>query len=222
MNWYKKYKDKKETRNDEIGHKIFGDIWNNKKERSALLLLFWFIFISIIIAFIRFGNQTTKKDITPEPLSYPAVSTLLTNIDNNNYKYNISIYDTNSGTFTYYNGEVNNGIESGTKETTSEVINYNIKDGIIYDTNNNTVINNLYDNYLTKYFNLNNINDFITNLVPEISYEDNIIVYKYNGKYNDIDIDFIIKTNQEKITYIEYNYNGYKYLVNITNTINND
>ena len=219
MKWFNKIKEKRIQRNQELGRKIFGDIWDNKRDRSALTLILWFIFLVFVIGIVRNGNQTknnnTQENNTPT-INYLSLNNYFDNVDNNNYRYNISIYDTATVTFTNFNGEVINGIESGTKENADGVISYNIKNNVIYDANNNQVINNLYGSYLNKFFKLNNIYDFIKDYEPEVRYENDLKVYTYNEEYNDKNIEFIIKVDEKSITYVEYNYDGYKYIVNVT------
>lgn len=222
MKWFKKINEKRQQKSDELGHKVFGDIWDNKREKSALFLLLWFMFMLLVIGMVRTNNQIKSNENANKnkEIEYQALSNYFENKDNDNYEYNISIYDLNNASFTYYNGDVINDVETGTKESNADVINYKINNGIAYNTNNNQVINNLYGNYLTLFFKLNNIYDFIKDCEPEVKYEDDIKVYDYKELYENKNIEFIIKTDEKSITYIEYNYDNYKYIINITSLIN--
>ena len=216
MKWFSKRKQKRDERSNQLGHELFGDIWDNEKARDGLILFFWALFMIAVFLIVKNGKNTTNSKIEPNTPNYPLIETYFEQFNNNTYKYNINIYDNDTGSFTTYNGDVSDGVDIGVKEVNNDVINYTIKDGVITVSLNNNVITNLYDDYLNYYFRMNNIYSYIKDIQPSISYEDNSKVYLYNGKYLDKDINFTIKTNLSKITYLEYNYNNCKYILNLT------
>lgn len=212
MKWYKKLQEKKAKTSNELGTKIFGEFWYNVKGRSAILLLLWIIFIAIVLVMINTNKQS--DNVTSSEATFNQIDTYFSN-SKNYYSYNISIENINNVTFTYYNGEVSSNGDMGVKSKDGEDTNYQIKDNIAYDTLTNKEIDNLYDDYLSYFFNLNNIYAFIKDKTPITSVENDIKTYQYNETYNGEKIDFVIKTSLNEITYIEYTFSNYKYIINI-------
>ena len=56
------FNEKRQQKNDELGHKAFGDIWDNKREKSALFLLLWFMFMLLVIGMVRTNNQIKSNE----------------------------------------------------------------------------------------------------------------------------------------------------------------
>lgn len=216
MKWFKKLQDKRDARSNKYGTMVFGEFWNNVKGRSAVLLLIWLIFIAIILALINSNasNNNDTSEMVNESIEFPSINEYFNN-KSSNYSYNISIYNISDETYTYFNGEVNDGTNIGIKKQDNKETNYLIKDNVVYNALTNKEMDNLYEDYLTEFFNLQNIYDFIKDKTPVTSTDNDIKIYEYDETYNNQSISFIIKTSINEVTYIEYTYNNYKYIINI-------
>lgn len=193
------FKKKEEDKLDyKIGYKIFGDIFTNKKEKSILFLILWFVFLSFVILFITESFKYKKSENV-----YVEPSILIQNL-NNGYKYDLTINSNNN--YKYYTGEVNNNVDIGIKKENNVDIDYKIINDITYDNNGN-IIDYPYDDLSLKI--LKYLNNF------ESSYlENDLMVYKYNIKYNNTNILVTLKTTYDKIVLIKYNYLENEYIIN--------
>ena len=188
-------KNEKDKLNYKIGHKIFGDLWDDKKDRAIVLLLLLSIFIAFVISFIN-----TSNDYEEEVL-YMSPDILISEL-NNGYEYDLTVFDNNSNSYTYYNGYINDNIDMGTKKTNDLVINYKIVDGITYDAITNELIIYPYDDLgLNIIYYLNNYTDEYL--------ENDLKVYLYKINYNGINVDIYLKCSVNKIVSIYYKYLSY-------------
>ena len=195
----KLFKNKDKTKlKDKIGTKIFGDIWNNDKEKSIVLLIFWLMFISLVSLLVSNSNNNNYKEI-----EYKNPKELISNLKEYNYDLTIS----NNDNIVYYTGRVFNNIDVGIKEFNDTKINYRIVDDTTYDNITLDIIDYPYDELSLKIINYldNYIEDYI---------ENDIKVYKYKVLYNNEEILVYLKVINDRISSIEYNYQNNKYNIN--------
>ena len=184
-----------------IGHNIFGDVWEDKKDRSIVLLIVWFFFIIFVVLFI---NSSPKQENNKPKYQDP--KELLSNLSN--YEYDLTVTNKNDNTITYYNGNITDGIDTGTKKINEEEINYKIIDGITYDLEGNQIDYPYYDislnifNYFEDYY---------------YRYLDNkIMTYIYDINYENDTIKVYLKTTYDKISLVNYDYLDNSYTINIS------
>ena len=188
---------KKDRLKDRIGRKIFGDIWDNNKQRDMVLLFLWSIFIIFVIVFIVVGknnsdnNKVKEQTKTQEEVIYPDPINELDKYTN--YNYNIAIYNVDSKTFTLFQGSYIDNVDKGVKKTETETKEY-------------TDTPSIYTGYLAYFFRPKNIKEFISNIEPKVSMDNNYKTYLYQGKYDEQDIAFIIRESSTKIVSISFNY----------------
>ena len=188
---------------------------SENKEKSIIILIVGFtIIFSLLIAIrINYNKPNNNSNNNNSNNSVPSVQFLsIDKIFNNyldNYKYIITIDDNES--IITYEGSVNDSISDGKRIINEEEINYHIANDIVIDLKTNKEINNLYNNYLSVFFNPNNVYEFIKDKEYTEEIVDNIKIYTYNSIYNDVDIMFKISTGKDRIEEIKYVFNNINY-----------
>ena len=194
-------KDEKDKLRYKIGHKIFGELYDNKKEKALVFLVIWFVFIFLVTLFVKESLRYQKEDpIFIEP-------NILIEKLNDGYKYDLTINNIDNETHIYYIGEVNSLGDIGVKKENDNESYYKIVNNIAYDFNGNE-INYPYDELslnIIKYLN-NYDNSYL---------ENDLKVYEYNINYNNSNILVILKTTYDKISLIKYDYLNNNYIINI-------
>jgi hypothetical protein len=104
-----------------------------------------------------------------------------------------------------------NTIDTGVKTRGEESISYKVESNIITDTTTNTVIDNLYDDYLAYFFLPSNIYSYVSYLNVEEKEDKNIKTYTYKYVYDDKDIVFEIETTYDKLNSIVINHDDKVY-----------
>ena len=183
-----------------LGHNLFGELWESKRERSLVLLVLWFFFIMLVIIFINNSSRTVKKPLYKDPKD------LLNELVN--YQYDLTVTNSVDNSFTYYNGNINNGIDTGVKKINDEEINYKIVNNIAYDENMNIIEYPYYDISLNVF---NYLVDYESKLL-----DNKIMTYIYNVSYNNEIIKVYLKTTYDKITIVRYDYLDYSYTINLS------
>lgn len=209
---------KKEKLKDRLGRKFLGDAWDNKRERSIILLVIWLIFFIFVFIYIGTNSQNqTKKSsssVSNETINYPEIAQLINQLETIPYHYDIALYDMVDSNFIYYNGSRSAITDTGIKKVDDQELSYSLDHGLYLDSNNQA-IDNLFDATFSYFWQMDNLNKFIKDLEPTISYEQDLKVYKYAGTYQEKNIEILIKTNDQNISYINLNYNNKVYVVNI-------
>ena len=203
-----------------IKAKFLGEYINSgDKEKSLIIFIvgFSFLIILIIILKINYSNvikQNIENNTTNniEEVDYLSLNKLFINyIDN--YIYNIEILD--NDIIVNYSGSVNNQIDNGKRFYNNEIINYQIENENVINTDNNQTINNLYGDYLAYFFIPSNVYSYIENLEYKEEIIDNNKIYNYNSIYNESDIMFNIITTKDRIEEINYKYNEVNYKIKL-------
>lgn len=159
---------------------LFKKLWSNKRYRSLLILLLYFIFFGIIIGSVRSNyknidnvpNEDKKEEIT--------VVEKMASWDNYNsdYKYNIAVNDLDVATCNIKDGIVNLTVNNK---------NYTIINNNIYLNRNDDLkkvnkITELKISIPVTKLNVKNIMDYLHNLEID-SYQENTINYYVPASY---------------------------------------
>ena len=186
------------------------------KTKSMVILIVGFsILLSLLVA-IRINYNRNIKNISNNN-EQKITSTEFLSLDkifNNyldNYKYKITINDSNS--IIKFEGSINDKINNGKRIINNEEINYHVVNDIAIDLDTNKEINDLYNNYLSYFFNPTNVYEFIKDLNSNEEIVDNMKIYNYNNIYNGVSIMFKITTSKDRIEEINYNYNNVDYKI---------
>ena len=193
---------------EKIKNKILGiNEISDDKHKSIVLLLIWIVFIGIIIAYIK-NNYSNDINNSNNVIVFNSLETIFNKYDNYNYDVSIKNIDNNIAN---YKGNINDGINSGTRVTGEEIINYKIEDGFIINSDTNEEIENLYGDYLSFFFIPNNIYSYIKTLSGNENVEGEIKKYSYEYVFQDKPIYFEIKTSKDLIDNIVITYDDFKY-----------
>jgi hypothetical protein len=190
-----------------ISKKIWGNLYDNTKAKAAILLLFWAIFIGFVFTYIRVYNNNLPK--------YTDVNTLFTNLINTDYSYNINIYNKENTDVISYQETIKDNKITGTKTTPLSAINYYIIDDVSYNSDTKEVINDLYEDYLSYFFKMEHIYDYIKDLTPDVATKNGLRTYKYQGLYNNEDLTFLITTHYTNIKSVYFSYQNINYTINL-------
>ena len=180
------------------------------KTKSLVLLAGGIVFMIVLLVFIKTNYYVNNENNNYQQQSVKELS-LKEIFDkyNNNYGYNITILD--NDTNVYYIGKVENEVNIGKKVINDENIEYKITyEGVVNNTTNE-VIDNLYDNYLYKFFNPSNLYEYLVYLTPEEKQDNDIKIYSYQSTYDEELLDIKLTTTIESIKEITYNYKGITY-----------
>ena len=178
------------------------------KQKSMIMLLIWFVFISMVIVYIRNSNNDNNQHVKEETIIFDSIGDIFNKYVNYDYDIKISDIDNNIVKFI---GSYKEGIDTGYKVINEEKINYKIENNIIINTDNNEEIENLYDNYLYYFFKPSNIYSYVSYLKNEEKIDVDSKLYTYNYVYDDKDITFEIETSKDLIKNIIIRYNDNKY-----------
>lgn len=178
---------------------------SDNRLRSAIILAVWMILITILIFYVRSYNVSHSKE---EVITFNNLGDIFSIYKD--YDYEIIINDLEDNVTTY-KGTMKNTIDTGVKTRGEESISYKVESNIITDTTNNTVIDNLYDDYLAYFFLPSNIYSYVSYLNGEEKEDKNIKTYTYKYIYDDKDIVFEIETTYDKLNNIVINHDDKVY-----------
>ena len=182
------------------------------KEKALLKLVLGLAACLFIFIVGVFYNRQNPKQIksTDKKVQLTLEQNFQQYIDN--YQYDITLTKDNNE-IEKYQGKVNNNINQGTKTTikNNETINYTIKDKEITNTNTNIKIDNLYNNYLSYFFEPINVYTYIKDIQDENKEDTTKKNYTYQTTYENKDITFKIYTTTNTIEEINYNYDNITY-----------
>lgn len=171
----------------------FSVIWANKQSRAAIKLLGYFIFIGFVIILGNVFNSVDNNNaVIEESITYGDMQNALLE---NNYKYNYDI--TIDSEKIIYEGETTEVSDSGYKKTSLYLKEYYVDDTGVYQIKlddkivDNTIYEEINKNYITPSY----IFKTIELISPEISYDKEKTIYKYN-----ISEDLIIEININDIS----------------------
>src|SRR5574344_836281 len=200
---------------DRIGRKMMGEVWDNKRERSFILLLLWLVFFAFVFLYIFLSPQNkTSNNNMNDTLIYQNVNDMLGKLKDKTCYYDIAVYDSKNLSFTYYTGNKSIDSDSGIMKNNDMEINYHRLNNV-YVNDENNIITSLFDDTLMYFISDDNLLNFIEQLPYEESYENELKVYKYKSNYNNIIINITIKSTIKDITYIGIDYQNFNYKINI-------
>ena len=169
---------------------------SNNRLRSLIILVVWMILITLLIFYVRSYNVNNPKE---EVITFNNLGDIFSIYKDYNYEIIINDLDDN---VTTYKGTMKNTIDTGVKTRGEESISYKVESNIITDTTTNTVIDNLYDDYLAYFFLPSNIYSYVSYLNGEEKEDKNIKTYTFKYVYDDKDIVFEIETTYDKLNNI--------------------
>ncbi len=169
---------------------------SDNRLRSLIILVVWMILITLLIVYVRSYNVNNSKD---EVITFNNLGDIFSIYKD--YDYEIIINDLEDNVTTY-KGTMKNTIDTGVKTKGEESISYKVESNIITDTTTNTVIDNLYDDYLAYFFLPSNIYSYVSYLNGEEKEDKNIKTYTFKYVYDDKDIVFEIETTYDKLNNI--------------------
>jgi hypothetical protein len=178
---------------------------SDNRLRSAIILAVWMVLITILIFYVRAYNVSHPKE---EVITFNNLGDIFSIYKD--YDYEIIINDLENNVTTY-KGTMKNTIDTGVKTRGEESISYKVESNIITDTTTNTVIDNLYDDYLAYFFLPSNIYSYVSYLNGEEKEDKNIKTYTYKYVYDDKDIVFEIETTYDKLNSIVINHDDKVY-----------
>src|SRR5574344_566574 len=112
MHFFKKWHNKRIDKRNRLGHKIFGNVWDNPKEKAGLLLFFWFIFFLIVITIIKTNSPLKNENKVNEALNFMSLSEIIEKQKDQSYQYNIVVYIATENININYQGKIISGIET--------------------------------------------------------------------------------------------------------------
>ena len=169
---------------------------SDNRLRSLIILVVWMILITLLIFYVRSYNVNNPKE---EVIAFNNLGDIFSIYKDYNYEIIINDLDDN---VTTYKGTMKNTIDTGVKTRGEESISYKVESNIITDTTTNTVIDNLYDDYLAYFFLPSNIYSYVSYLNGEEKEDKNIKTYTFKYVYDDKDIVFEIETTYDKLNNI--------------------
>ncbi|MBE6158937.1 MAG: hypothetical protein E7159_03850 [Firmicutes bacterium] len=169
---------------------------SDNRLRSLIILVVWMILITLLIFYVRSYNVNNPKE---EVITFNNLGDIFSIYKDYNYEIIINDLDDN---VTTYKGTMKNTIDTGVKTKGEESISYKVESNIITDTTTNTVIDNLYDDYLAYFFLPSNIYSYVSYLNGEEKEDKNIKTYTFKYVYDDKDIVFEIETTYDKLNNI--------------------
>ena len=185
--------------------------WKTEKGKALIKLIGWLIFIVLLIIFIVFsensnqdsdinaGNESNTDEIEKKSNNFQEYSVMIDKLLENNFEYKYVITRTNEKIV--YAGIKAFEEDLGYRETNNEIIKYYINSTGIYKVNldNRELIDNLYLDLDSNYFDLTMIFSKLNSYLYEIEENDNsrIIIYKDS----DLEIAKVI-TDLDNITNI--------------------
>lgn|GEM_PF-3846847 len=169
---------------------------SDNRLRSLIILVVWMILITLLIFYVRSYNVNNSKE---EVITFNNLGDIFSIYKDYNYEIIINDLDDN---VTTYKGTMKNTIDTGVKTRGEESISYKVESNIITDTTTNTVIDNLYDDYLAYFFLPSNIYSYVSYLNGEEKEDKNIKTYTFKYVYDDKDIVFEIETTYDKLNNI--------------------
>lgn len=181
----------------------FMKMWENKQGRAIIKLFGYFLFIGVIIIFLKINYtepSTTDNNEIKKEITYGEKQKELLN-SNIKYIYTINI-DSNKYV---YEGNIKDKVNKGYKKTQDSLVEYCIDDTGEYlvKLDNKVITTELYEEINKELIDVNNIFNIIVNISPDISYEEDIITYKYNTIVNDINYEIKVISNTTSIESIE-------------------
>ena len=178
---------------------------SDNKEKSIIMMLFWTVFIVGVIFYI---NANTPAKEQQNVIVFDSISDIFSVYKS--YNYDISIKDID-GNKVSYKGKYEEGIDTGKKIKGEEVINYKIDSESIINTDNEEVIEDLYEDYLSYFFTPSNIYNYLSFLSAKEKEDGDIKIYNYEYVYDDKDITFDITTTVNRIEEIVITYDNHIY-----------
>jgi hypothetical protein len=204
---FKKIKNKLNQTKTNISKKIWGDLYDDKKTKAVILLLLWAIFIGLVFTYIRVYNSNLPK--------YTDINELFNNIIDTEYSYNIDVYNKDNTDVISYQETIKDNKITGIKKAPGSTLNYYITDDICYNSDTNEVINDLYEDFLSYFFRIENIYNYIKDATPEVATRNGIRTYKYQGSYNNDNLTFLVISSYTSIKSIYFSYQNINYTINL-------
>ena len=209
------FKKTKEKINNNEYVAMFKKLWANKRYRSLLILLLYFIFFGIIIGSVR--SNYKNMDNIPEDDKKEEVTVVEKmsswNNYNDDYEYNIVVNDLDAATCNVKDGIVNLTVNNK---------NYTIINNNIYLNRNDDLkkvnkITELKISIPVTKLNVKNIMDYLRNLEID-SYQENKINYYVPASYfiDDVDDNILVEViGNTKLEEIIINYQEEKITLKI-------
>lgn len=189
------------------------NLMNSEKGPTKIKLTLYMFFLLLVVLFILASGgfdkstqersaRTTKDTKIEEPLSFDDKQKKLLTED---YSYVITVNNT-----IVFNGKKENGIDTGYKETSKEIIKYKITDGIVYKVSGMTeeVYNNLYDDVNESLLSLKSVFDKLNSTSAIITRSDIETIYEYEVDNE----NYKIYTDNKTINKIEIKFGEQTYI----------
>ena len=200
------FKKAKEKINNNEYVAMFKKLWSNKRYRSLLILLLYFIFFGIIIGSVRSNYKNMDNISEDDKKEEVTVVEKMSSWDNYNsdYKYNIAVNDLDAAACTVKDGIVNLTVNNK---------NYTIINNNIYLNKNDDLkkvnkITELKISIPITKLNVKSIMDYLRNLEND-SYQENKINYYVPASYfiDDVDDNILVEViGNTKLEEIIINY----------------
>lgn len=209
------FKKTKEKINNNEYVAMFKKLWSNKRYRSLLILLLYFIFFGIIIGSVRSNYKNMDNISEDDKKEEVTVVEKMSSWDNYNsdYKYNVAVNDLDAATCSVKDGIVNLTVNNK---------NYTIINNNIYLNKNDDLkkvnkITELKISIPITKLNVKNIMDYLRNLEID-SYQENKINYYVPASYfiDDVDDNILVEViGNTKLEEIIINYQEEKITLKI-------
>lgn len=114
----------------------FKEIWANSRYKAAIKLCGWFLFLMIILIFCSVSSNnnhnTVENNKEENKIVFASFAEMQKNLLNKNYKYTYKFANNKSNNLIVYNGEINDGVDTGYYESKTETYKYSCYDEKCY------------------------------------------------------------------------------------------
>ncbi len=191
----------------------FKMLWNNKQTRAIIKLGLYMLFVISLCILVIITN---KYKVNNPPIENKKITfgEMQNNLINSDYEYNFEILLNKEKII--FEGKKENGVNTGYKKTSSELIEYYIDNTGIYSVNidQKTLDESIFENIKYDYFDLQKLFKLLELVSPNIEYHEEIVTYVYNINTSDEVSTIKVDTNQIQIESIEIRTLNNEYFMN--------
>ena len=190
----------------------------NSQQVALIKLGLWVVFIAVVMFVLNIGNHNKNTESKTEENVFLSYEKMQDEILNSDYLYHFVV--NNADTKIIYEGIKTDNVITGFKETSEEILKYQIKDNQVskITLENTELIPDLYSPFLADYLNISQL----INYLKTLSYT----TVKNKGtreiKYTFNDGEMLVKTDLKHLTSIHIRKNDTNYVLEFTNIGNCD
>lgn len=190
----------------------------NSQQVALIKLGLWVVFITVVIFILNIGNHNKNTETKTEENVFLSYEKMQDEILNSDYLYHFVV--NNADTKIIYEGVKKDNIITGFKETSAEILKYQIKDNQVskITLDNTEIIPDLYSPFLEDYLNTTRLINYLKTLSYNTTKNENTREIKYTLS----DGEILVKTNLKHLTSISIQKNDSNYVLEFTNIGNYD